>query len=176
VSTGLFLSPDPRIAAIVRRMPPLEGARVRVELVRGLQDRRGLVHGGSFLRDRRIALDCTRAEFPRIFVHEVSHFIWLRLGNPARLRYEDMVRAEIAARARGELGWSAEWRKDALSADQVAGRTRRWREYCCESFCDTAAWLYSGVKQHKEFTLGERWRGGRRAWFAESIDNRTLSI
>jgi hypothetical protein len=106
----------------------------------------------------------------------VAHFIWLRLGNPVRLRYEDMVRAEIAARARGELGWSAEWRKDVLSADEVAERTRQWREYCCESFCDTAAWLYSRVKQHKEFTLGERWRRGRRAWFAESIDNRTLSI
>ena len=68
---------------------------------------------------------------------------------------------------RGELGWSAEWRKDALGADDVAGRTRRWREYCCESFCDTAAWLYSGVERHEEFTLGERWRRGRRAWFAD---------
>ena len=157
-------------------MPPLSGAPVRVDLVRGLRDRRGPVHAGSFLRERRIALNCTRAELPRIFVHEVAHFIWLRLGNPARLRYEDVVRAEIASRARGELGWSAEWRKDALSAHDVAGRTRHWREYCCESFCDTAAWLYSGMKRHNEFTLGERWRRGRRAWFAESIDNRTLSI
>ena len=31
------------------------------------------------------------------------------------------MRAEIAARARGELGWSAEWRKDALAA---GGRRR----------------------------------------------------
>ena len=157
-------------------MPPLEGAPVRVDLVCGLQDRRGPVHAGSFLRERRIALSCTRIEFPRIFVHEVGHFIWLRLGNPARLRYEEVVRAEIAARARGELGWSAEWRKKVLRANDVARRTRRWREYCCESFCDTAAWLYSGVKGHKEFTLGARWRRGRRTWFAESIDNRTLSI
>ena len=160
----------------MRRMPALTGAPVRVDLVRGLRDRRGPVHAGSFLRDRQIALDCARAEFPRIFVHEVAHFIWLRLGNPLRIRYEDVVRGEIAARARGELGWSAEWRKNALRADDVGGRSRHWREYCCESFCDTAAWLYSGVKGHKEFTLGARWRRGRRTWFAESIDSRTLSI
>ena len=157
-------------------MPPLAGAPVRVDLVHGLRDRHGPVHAGAFLRERRIALNCTHAEFPRIFVHEVAHFIWLRLGNPARLRYEDIVSAEIASRARGELGWSAEWRKNALSSHDFAGRTRHWREYCCESFCDTAAWLYSGTKRHNEFTLGERWRRGRRAWFAESIENRTLSI
>ena len=165
-----------RVFPVWRRMPPLTGAPVQVDITRGLRDRHGPVHAGSFLRERRIALNCTLAELPRIFVHEVAHFIWLRLGNPSRLRYEDVMRAEIAARARGELGWSAEWRKDALTAHDVAGRTRRWREYCCESFCDTAAWLYSGIKSHNEFTLGRRWRRERRAWFAESVDNRTLSI
>jgi hypothetical protein len=149
---------------------------VRVDVVRGLRDRRGPAHAGAFLRKRRIALDCTRAEFPRIFVHEVAHFIWLRLGNPARRSYEDVVRAEIAGTARGELGWSAEWRKNALRAEDMAGRTRRWREYCCESFCDTAAWLYSGTQRHREFTLGARRRRGRRTWFAEVLGKRTLSI
>jgi len=96
VSTPLFLSRDPRTAAVVRRMPPLTGAPVRVDVVRALRDRRGPVHAASFLRQRRIALDCTRAEFPRIFVHEVAHFIWLRLGNPARFGYERVLRAEIA--------------------------------------------------------------------------------
>src|SRR6185369_1776564 len=103
-------------------MPPLEGAPVQVDAVRGLLDRRGPVHAGSFLREWWIALNCTRKELPRIFVHEVAHFVWLRLGNPARLRYEDIVRTEIAARARGELGWSAEWWKDALIAHDVAGQ------------------------------------------------------
>jgi hypothetical protein len=41
-----------------------------------------------------------------------------------------------------------------------------WREYCCESFCDTAAWLYSGVQVHSEFTLAGRYRHRRRVWFA----------
>jgi hypothetical protein len=161
---------------VMQRMPPLAGNPVRVHVVRGLEDRRGAVHAGSFLRERRIALDCTHAEFPRIFVHEVAHFIWLRLGNASRFHYEDLVRSEIAVRARGELGWSAEWRKNALGTGDVAGRTRRWREYCCESFCDTAAWIYSGVARHEEFTLGVRWRRGRRAWFAGVLERRTLSI
>ncbi|MEO8370023.1 MAG: hypothetical protein ABI806_12555, partial [Candidatus Solibacter sp.] len=149
---------------------------ISVETVRNLRDRRGPVHGGSFLRERRIALDCERSEFPRIFVHEVAHFIWLRLGNAARLAYEDVLRAEIAQRARGELGWSAEWRKNALQLDDVAGRSRRWREYCCESFCDTAAWLYSGVPRHLEFTLAQRCCRRRKAWFATALGERTLSI
>ncbi|MCX6627239.1 MAG: hypothetical protein NTW28_06380 [Candidatus Solibacter sp.] len=160
----------------MQHMPPLQGRPVRVDVVRGLRDRRGPVHAGAFLRERRIALDCTRAEFPRIFVHEVGHFIWLRLGNAARRSFEDVVRAELAARARGELGWSAEWRKNALRAEDIAGRTRRWREYCCESFCDTAAWLYSGLERHEEFTLGARRRRQRRTWFAEILGKRTLSI
>ena len=162
--------------AVVRRMPPLAGAPVRVEVVRGLRDRRGPVHGGSFLRERRIALSCTRAEFSRIFAHEAAHFIWLRLGNAVRVGYEEMVRAEIAERARGELGWSAGWRKNALRPEDIDGRTRRWREYCCESFCDTAAWLYGGIERHEEFTLGARRRRGRQAWFARTLGNRTLSI
>jgi hypothetical protein len=157
-------------------MPPLVGLPVRVETARGLRDRRGPVHAGAFLRERRIALDCTRAEFRRIFVHEVAHFIWLRLGNSARCSFETLVRAEMAARARGELGWSADWRKDGLKAQDIVGRTRRWREYCCESFCDSAAWLYCGTMRHEEFTLGARWRRGRRAWFEMFLENRTLSI
>ncbi|MEO8595709.1 MAG: hypothetical protein ABI759_20485 [Candidatus Solibacter sp.] len=157
-------------------MPPLAGLPILVETMRGLRDRRGLVLGGAFLRERRIALDGTPAEFSRILVHEVAHFIWLRLGNGVRLDYETLLCGEQAARARGELGWSAEWRKAALSADDRAQRSRRWREYCCESFCDTAAWLYSGVARHPEFTLAGRWRSRRKAWFSAALDGRTLSI
>ncbi len=161
---------------MLRRMPPLAGLPISVEIVRKLRDRRGPVHGGSFLRERRIALDCTRAEFPRIFVHEVAHFIWLRLGNATRRSYEDVLRLEIAERAKGELGWSAEWRKGELSPGDIARRSRRWREYCCESFCDTAAWLYSGAPGHPEFTLAQRRRLRRKAWFSEALGGRTLSI
>ena len=157
-------------------MPPLEGAPVRMESAPGLRDRRGPVHAGSFLRERRIALDCTRAEFPRIFVHEVAHFIWLRLGNPLRLRYEEIVRAEIAAGARGELGWSAEWRKDDAGRDDDAAADPPVARILLREFLRYRRVAVLRLKRHEEFTLGERWRQKRRAWFTASLENRTLSI
>jgi len=126
--------------------------------------------------ERRIAFDCTRVEFPRIFVHELFHFVWLRAGNPLRLAWEGRMRDEYRARARGELGWSAEWRRLALSKGDVAARSRRWREYCCESFCDTAAWLYAGVRRHGEFRLAARFRARRRQWFRSAVEARELSV
>jgi hypothetical protein len=149
---------------------------VRIESALGLRDGYGAVHGGAFLRQRRIALNCTRREFPRVFVHELFHFVWLRAGNPARHGFEDLLRQEYRGGVRGELGWSAEWRKSELTAGDVRLRSRRWREYCCESFCDTAAWLYSGIETHEEFTLAVRFRHRRRVWFGKAIGARGLSI
>ena len=161
---------------VLRRLPPISGAPVRIQSAHALGSRRGAAHAGTFVRERRMAFDCSRAEFPRIFVHELFHFVWARLGNPARHSYECLVKAEWQARARGELGWSAEWRKRALAAGDVQHRSRRWREYCCESFCDTAAWLYSGARRHHEFTLAGGRRARRRAWFAQRIESGRLSI
>jgi len=107
-------------------------------------------------------------EFARIFVHELFHFAWLRLGNARRRSYENVVAGELRRGERGELGWSAEWRKKRLTARDRRERTRKWREYCCESFCDTAAWMYAGVHKHAEFTLGAAGRVRRREWFRES--------
>ena len=122
------------------------------------------VFAGSFLRKREIVLDAAlvddASERARILVHELFHFVWLRLGNPLRKSWSSVLEAEKAGRARGELGWSSEWRK----CEQVA-----WRDYICESFCDTAAWCYSGLEQHPEFTLASRWRKKRQAWFEASI-------
>jgi hypothetical protein len=178
-SFPLFIFEDPpreqRAAALLKRLPPFFGAPVRVHSMRGLRDRHGPVHAGSFLRERRIALDCTRAEFPRIFVHELFHFVWMRAGNPTRRSFERLLSGERRAGVPGELGWSAEWRKQELSAADVRFRTRRWREYCCESFCDTAAWLYSGVARHPEFTLGARASRLRRIWF-RGIESHGFSI
>jgi len=164
------------VRRLLRHVPPLAGAPLRIQRTRGLEDRRGPVHAGAFLRERLIAFDCSAAEFPRIFIHELFHFVWLRAGNPARRSYEDLVRSEWRVGAHGELGWSAEWRKLALRAQDVRARSRRWREYCCESFCDTAAWLYSGVGGHAEFTLAGCFRRSRRAWFAARMAGGRLSI
>jgi hypothetical protein len=180
VRSGIFVVGNARYDAAVRRvlqrMPGMVGKPVRLEHAPGLRDRRGAVHAGSFLRERRIAFDCTGAEFPRIFAHEAAHFVWLRLGNPMRREWEMVVRAEIRRRISGELGWSAEWRKEALRAGDWKQRSRRWREYCCEAFCDTAAWLWSGVGRHPEFTLAGNPRAVRRKWFRERLGGRRLSI
>lgn len=166
---------------VLRRLPALSGAPIRIQAARDLRDTRGPAHGGAFLRERRMAFNCSLREFPRIFVHELAHFVWLRLGNPARRSWEDLLRAELRARAAGELGWSAECRKNELTVSQVRSRRRRWREYCCESFCDTAAWMYSGARRHPEFTLAQAFRQSRRAWFenawlAKTVEARRLSI
>ena len=180
VPPALFHVRDPARASLVRalcrRLPKLSGSPIRIERAPGLRDRRGAVHAGAFLRERRIAFDCARAEFPRIFVHELFHFVWLRSGNGRRRSWERLLAAELLAGARGELGWSAEWRKNALPPRASVTRSRSWREYSCESFCDTAGWLYSGTARHAEFTLAARFRRRRREWFLETIGNRTLSI
>jgi hypothetical protein len=161
-------------------LPPIQGEPVRLEIRRELADRRGAVHAGAFIRERRIAFDAELAadpqEFARIFVHEIFHFVWLRLGNPRRWSYEELLRQEMRDRARGELGWSAEWRKRALAAPDAARRTRRWREYVCESFCDTAAWMFSGIPAHSEYTLARRFCERRRQWFHWSGATDRISI
>lgn len=106
-----------------------------------------------------------RGEFERILIHEIFHFVWVRLSNAARREWGDLLRAEIGSGAAGELGWSAEWRKNGLPASSPLLRTRRWRRYACESFCDTAAWVYAGIRAHDEFTLRSRARNRRRGWF-----------
>jgi len=117
------------------------------------------------------ALMADADDFARIFVHELFHFVWLRLGNAKRKSYERVIAGELRRGVRGELGWSAEWRKNKLDGRDRRARTRRWREYCCESFCDTAAWRYAGVKKHGEFTLQSRARTVRGEWFArEGVD------
>lgn len=166
-------SHEARIRAVLGSLPTLTGSPIRIETSRGLRDNRGPVHAGSFLRQRRIVFNCSATEFRRIFVHELFHFVWLRAGNPLRVSYENLLRDE---RSRGELGWSAEWRRLALQADDSHRRSRRWREYCCESFCDTAAWLYSGLRRHPEHTLSARFCTRRRAWFRKAVENRQLPV
>lgn len=158
-------------------MPP--GRSVRIRLRPALRAWRGKlltgegpgtpVHAGAFLRKGEIVLDAVLLAKPkeagRILIHELYHFVWTRLSNAARRSYETLVAEEIRGGARGELGWSSEWRKNALTPRDVRARSRRWREYVCESFCDTAAWLSAGPNRHEEFTLSSISRKRRRAWF-----------
>lgn len=103
-------------------------------------------------------------ERTRIFIHELFHFIWPRLGNAERTSWGNLLTGEGQAGVPGELGWSAESRKLALTPQDWQARTRRWREYACESFCDSAAWRFSGLAAHDEFTLPASARRLRRHW------------
>jgi hypothetical protein len=138
------------------------------------------VHAASFVRKRLIVLDEALVgkprEMARIIVHELFHFVWPRLSNGARRAWETVLEDEIRRRARGELGFSAEWRKQKLSQRDLTQRTRRWREYACESFCDSAAWRYAGVRQHAEFTLSKAFRDRRRLWFCNFLAAGRISI
>jgi hypothetical protein len=164
------------VCEVLAKMPPISGRPIRLEVRPTLTDRRGAVHAGAFLRERRIAFDSALLgdprEFSRIFVHELFHFVWLRLGNPRRRSYQALLREELRRGARGELGWSAEWRKRTMPGTGP----HFWREYACESFCDTAAWLFSGVRRHPEYTLAPRFRESRRRWFRESDVTKGISI
>ncbi len=167
---------EARLFQEIRRIPlTFAGPPIVVRFQPGLTAHRGkLLSGagigqpvlaGSFLRKREIVLDSTllrrSSERGRILVHELFHFVWARLGNPRRAAWSALLKAEVKAHARGELGWSSEWRKNDSAP---------WPEYICESFCDTAAWAYGAVKEHGEFTLASRWRVRRRQWFAAFID------
>ena len=144
-------------------LPALDGRPIRVEI----RDTLGRHLAAASIPRRLILLDREvlgqRGEFERILIHEVFHFAWRRLPNAARRSWELVVHAEFPDR--GDLGWSAEWRKRKLRLRDAAERNDAWRLYACESFCDTAGWLYSGVRRHEEFTLAAGLRRKRRAWF-----------
>lgn len=178
----LRLQVDPSLSAPARRniqtaatrLPPLVGRPISIAALPHLTAHRGKllsgapdtgipVHAATFLRRREIILETQLTRKPGLLrlitVHEIFHFVWARLGNPSRRSYAALIKAEAAARARGELGESSLVKKSpACTAD-----------YICESFCDTAAWLYAGVRRSPDFTLAARWRKRRRAWFEENL-------
>lgn len=163
-----------------------EGRPVRLAWRRHLRAWRGKLHYGpgpgqeihaaSFIRARRMVLDAalrrSPGELARIALHELFHFVWVRLGNGERRSWEELLRRQLAEGAQGELGWSAEQRLRALRPSDIGTRSRRWREYACESFCDTAAWAFGRLRRHSEFTLAAAWRRQRREWFDEFLRHR----
>jgi hypothetical protein len=127
------------------------------------------VHAASFLNTRRIVIEeqLTKqpSELSLILTHEILHFAWRRLGNPNRLNYSLLLAEEFAKRARFELGESAAVAKEALTDSDCVRHSPGWRNYVCESFCDTGAWLWAGVDSCRYFQLAHRWRERRAVWF-----------
>jgi hypothetical protein len=171
---GLVVRGSPLRVRFLPRLTAWRGRLLEAE------ERGQPVHASSFPRRRLIVLDedlRTRPrELERILTHELLHFAWPRLGNTLRKSWEDVLAREMCGRARGELGWSAEWRKAKLSAEDWRCRTRRWREYACESFSDTAAWLWAEGRVHDEFTLAARFRAARKRWFLANLGGRAIPI
>ncbi len=187
---GAPLSYRQSVEALRKRLPDLKGRAIGIRFLpalsagsRKLYSNRSYgqpVYAGTFIRKRRIVLDLElagkRNELARILTHELFHFAWARMGNPKRWSYENLLRREWKQRARGELGWSAELRKSSLSSHAPRNGHPKWRDYACESFCDTAAWLYSGISRHPEFTLAERHRRLRADWFRDIFQGRQIPI
>lgn len=160
-------------------LPELEGPPIDVRYEDDLLDTAGHpAHAATWIRQRVIVLDKSLKnagpDKARVMVHELFHFVWVRLGNPRRQSWEALLRAEWDAGARGEAGWSAEWRKKELEAKDLEKRSPYWREYCCESFCDTAAMIYAG--DGDENSLALKWQKGRRKWFDGNIEDRKLAL
>jgi hypothetical protein len=134
------------------------------------------VHAAAFLKQRQLIFDSSllghAPELIRIFAHEVFDFVWTRIDNTTRKSWEQILLAERRLRVKGELGWSAQLYKDRATIQ--AGR--RWRDYLCESFCDTAAWYFSGHRTHEEFTLPSGSRRRRKRWFETMIESRQLPL
>ncbi len=100
-------------------------------------------------------------ELTRILLHEMFHFVWLRLGNARRKEYEALLIEEFRRRARGDAGWSAEHVKVCI---KQPGQSRLWRLYVCESFCDSAAVFVGGLTAHAEFTIAKSFWKKRCDW------------
>ena len=150
----------------------LSGHPIEVRYRDSLADTSGNpADAATFIRQRLIVLDLELQRNPkehaRILVHELFHFVWVRLGNQKRRAWEELLQSEWNQDARGEAGWSAEWRKRKLLPIDAERRTRKWREYCCESFCDTAACLETGTRA--EVTLAARRLAVRQDWLAEQL-------
>src|SRR5690242_8616292 len=174
VGPSLSAAAHRHILAAAARLPILVGRPISIAALPHLTAHRGKllsgsrhlgtpVHAATFIRRREIILETQLTRKPGLLrlitVHEIFHFVWARLGTPARRSNALLLKAEIAARARGELGESSSVKKTPECTP----------DYVCESFCDTAAWLYAGVRRSPDFTLAARWRNFRRTWFEHTF-------
>ncbi len=164
-------------------MPALFGSPIHISAQSRLTAHRGKllsgrpelgtpVYAATFIRERRIVLESEVLDHPEtlplIAIHEIFHFVWTGLGNRARHEYSELLRCEWEQRAKGELGESSSLKKERLRPGRFDPlSSRAGRDYACESFCDTAAAIYSGVADSNWFTLAQRWKKRRERWFEE---------
>jgi hypothetical protein len=174
-----------RITQIVVNLPHLVEKELRIiahpqltdyrgKLLSGYPDLGTEIYAAAFIRQRLIVLESALLRQPEllkvILTHEVFHFVWVRLSNKARREFSTILRAEMKGAARGELGESSSIKKSELHPrDHMKPGSKRWKEYVCESFCDTAAWLYSESEQAPKRAPGKQWRMIRQGWFLKNF-------
>lgn len=161
-------------------LPDIDGGPIRLQFLPELTAHRGklltgatgrgrAVYAASFLRERRIVLDDALIQHPPLLrlmlTHEIFHFVWIRLSNESRQGFERTLVREQRAGVTCDLGESSEVARESLRPGDRARRSLPWRNYVCESFCDTGTWMYSGVRRHRCFRLAEEWRNRRAAFF-----------
>ena len=159
------------------------GNPIRFELRPGLTAYRGKllsgtgmgtpVHAAAFIRKRVVVLETDlflqTDRLRLILIHEMFHFVWVRLSNGQRRTFADLLLDERRGRARGEMGESADVKKRLIQEKlPFDGSSRLWRDYVCESFCDSAAVFFSGVRDRQHCTLAERWAKRRYQWLAHT--------
>ncbi len=162
-------------------LPRLIGTKISVEMKPQLSVSRGQllsseergtpVYAASFIRRRCIVLDSALLATPRllraILVHELSHFVWVRLSNLSRNQFSLLIQQEHGSKARGEVGESASVHKLALSSSWASGHARLWRNYICESFCDTSAAVFVPDAPRPRPHLSLRWLRIRCEWLRQ---------
>lgn len=158
-----------------KRLPPLKIAvaeRLRVHRSQlfvnqnsasGRSHSGGHTHAASFIPQRYIIfrreLFRRRVELGRIAYHEFCHFVWPGLGNSKRRLFASLLEQEFREGLAGELGHSSAARKEKLREPRRAGLAaspRAWRDYACESFCDTGSFVLLGKERrarHSEYSL-----------------------
>jgi hypothetical protein len=167
-----------QIRRALENLPPLTGDPIWLCFSPALKVSRGRllsgdhhpgtpVHAAAFVRQRRIVLETELLKSPGklrlILLHEIFHFVWPRLGNRRRGEFAAILRNEASRGARYELGESSAAKKEQIGLRDRGQNTRLWRDYVCESFCDTAACCFAGVAS-TGFRIAERWRKRREVW------------
>lgn len=131
------------------------------------------VYAASFIRRRSVVLESALLRTPRllraIVVHELAHFVWTRLGNLPREQFSALLLQEWLRGARGELGESAAVHKAGLPESAVMEKNRRWRDYVCESFCDTSSAFLVPGNLYPGPRLAGRFVQRRQEWFSEYL-------
>lgn len=127
------------------------------------------VHAAAFIRQRIVVLEMDLFSRPEqlrfILVHEIFHFVWVRLSNGQRRAFISLLADEMQSRARGEIGESAGVKKRLLQKNASSDSpSRLWRDYACESFCDSGAAFFSGAAVNEHCTLADRWVKRRYTW------------